>query len=139
MQLPQIDVVHAEPVERPMQVVARVFRGSRIRFGSEKEMPRLALEPWADAQLCIAVAGRGVDVIDAVPKQYLERAISHVLAHARQRSRAEKGPTALMSRAPEARCLDRHTPGFGISPPATARTNLDGRTLGLPRAKTPRL
>ena len=60
----------------------------------------------ADAQLGVAVAGGGVDVVDAVAEQHLQRAVGLVLAGPGERRRAEQRDRAQVSRASERPSLD---------------------------------
>jgi len=101
-------VVDAEPVEGPVQLVARLLLCSGIGFGSQEEASGLALQPGAYAHLRFAVAGGRVDVVDAVAKQHLEGSIGDLLADLRQSRCAEEGAAAPVSRAPEVFDGDRH-------------------------------
>ena len=75
MQLPQVDMVDAEALQGAMQLLARSIRLSLPGFGSKKEPARLALQPGGDPELRIAIAGRRINVIDAVPQKQVESAI----------------------------------------------------------------
>src|SRR5882762_293416 len=61
VQLPQVHVVDAEPVQRPMELLARAFGVAGAGLGGEEETIRLALQPRGDAKLRVAVAGGGID------------------------------------------------------------------------------
>ena len=69
--LPQVDVVRPQTVQRPKDLLAGAFLIAPIALGGEKETARLALQPGRDAKLRFAVACRGVDVVDAVAEQDL--------------------------------------------------------------------
>jgi len=88
--LDQVDVVHAQPLERTLQVVARLARRAAAGLGGEEEVLAVPRHPRSDAQLGIAVARGGIDVVDAVPQQHLQRTVGLVLARARQRGGAEQ-------------------------------------------------
>ena len=75
VQLPQVDMIDAEALQGAVQLLARGIRLSLPGFGSKKETARLALQPGGDPQLRIAVAGRGINVVDAVLQKHVERAI----------------------------------------------------------------
>jgi len=62
-------MVYAEPVQGPVQLIVRAFRVAGAGLGGEEETIRLALQPRGDAQLRVAVAGGGVDVVDTVPEE----------------------------------------------------------------------
>jgi len=89
VELPQVDVVHAESVQRAMQLLASSLGTALVGLGSEEEVVGIALEPRSDAGLGIAIAGRDVDMVDAVLEQGLERSVRVVLGHSRQRGGAE--------------------------------------------------
>ena len=77
VQLDQIDLVDAHPVERSFELgpcgVALAFAG----LGGEEHVAAVVGEPWPEPHLGFAVAGRGVDVVDAA------RAIDGSVASAR--------------------------------------------------------
>jgi hypothetical protein len=62
VQLPEVDVVDAEPVEGSVLTLTRFRLGPGIRIGRQEEATRLALEPGTDPQLGVAIAGCGVNV-----------------------------------------------------------------------------
>ena len=106
VQLDQVDMVDAEPLERPVDVLARLVRGALAGLGREEEVPPVASHPRPDAKLGVAVPRRGVDVVDAVAEQELQRAIRLRLAGAGQGGRPEQRHRALMARPSERSSLD---------------------------------
>jgi hypothetical protein len=66
VKLDQVDVVDTQPLERAMDVLARLRRASRSGFGRQEEVFAVACHPRPDAQLRVAVTRRGIDVVDAV-------------------------------------------------------------------------
>ena len=87
VQLEQVDLVDAEPLERAVDLLAggRVVR-SPVLVARKKRLG-LAPQPRREAQLRVAVARRGVDVVDAVLEQHVERAVGLALRDARARRR----------------------------------------------------
>src|SRR5439155_152857 len=64
--------------------------------------------PRPDAELGVAGPRGGVDVVDAVPEQQVERAIGVGLTGPRQRGPAEEGHRARVTGASERASLDHH-------------------------------
>src|SRR5260370_3308455 len=84
-----------------MQLVACGACSALVGLGGDEETPRLAREPRRDAQLRLAVAGSGVDVIDAVAEKNFERPVGCGLRHPGERRGAEDRPAAPVARAAE--------------------------------------
>ena len=83
VQLDEIDVIRTEPLERAADLVAGLGVRPPARFRRDEEaFAPGTLEPRRDAQLGVAVAGRGIDVIHAVTLEQLEHSIRHRLRHA---------------------------------------------------------
>ncbi len=83
MELDEIDVVGPKPLEREADLVARLRVGALARLRREEEtVAAPTLEPRRDAQLGVAVARGGVDVVHTVAVQQLEHTVRHVLRHA---------------------------------------------------------
>ena len=99
--LPQVDMVDLEPVERALDLLAGAFLVTSVTFGRQEEVVRLSFQPRRDAQLGVAVIGRGVDVIDAVAEKDFERLVGDFLRDMTQRRGAKNDPGALVSGAPE--------------------------------------
>ncbi len=72
-----------------------------VGLGRKEEAPRLALQPWRDTQLRVPVGRGGVDVVDAVAEQELERLVGDLLRDAADRRRAEDHARALVTGAAE--------------------------------------
>src|SRR5438128_1205863 len=102
-------MVDAEAVKRAVQLLTGSFRRPRPGLGGEKVTTRLALEPGSDAQLRIAVARRGVDVIDTMLCEDLERSVGDRLCNSRQGCCPKDGATALMPGPPELGVGDHRT------------------------------
>ena len=66
VELDQVDVVDAEPLERAVDVLARLARRPLAGLGRQEEVAPVTRHPRPDAQLGVAVPRGGVDVIDAV-------------------------------------------------------------------------
>ena len=106
MQLDEVDAIHAQPLERAVEILARARGGAASRLGGEEEVLAVARHPRADAKLGVAVARGGVDVVDAVPEQQLQRAVGLRLARLGERGRAEEGDRAAVPGASERSPLD---------------------------------
>ena len=98
MELDQIDVIDAQPVERAVDVFPSLGAGSRPGLGREEEVLPVTRHPRADEELGVPVPRGGVDVVDAVAQQHVERAIRVRLAGLGQRGRAEERHRALVTR-----------------------------------------
>jgi hypothetical protein len=109
VQLDQVDVVDAEPLERAADALLRALVVPVARLRRDEEAAGLALQPRRDAQLGVAVRGRGVDVVDAVREKEVERALGVVLRDAAERSGAEDRTAALVAGAAERRGDDHAT------------------------------
>jgi hypothetical protein len=79
VQLQQVDVVDAETLERASNLFARSVVVALFGLRRKEEPARVALEPRCDPQLRVAVRGGGVDVVDVVFEQDLERRIRFAL------------------------------------------------------------
>src|SRR5205085_1638339 len=110
VELTQVDVVDAEPVQRPVQLLSGGAGGALTRLGGDEETTGMAAQPGRYAQLGVAVGGGDVDVVDVVLEQRLERAIGDILRHACERRAAEDRAAAGVSGATEGERGDRHAP-----------------------------
>ena len=108
VELPEVDVVHAHSVERAMQLLACLGRAACAGLGGDEEAAGVALEPRRDAQLGVAVAGSGVDVVDAVLHQQIESAVGRRLIDAAQRRRTKKSARAVVTGTAKRDLLYRH-------------------------------
>ena len=79
VQLPQVDAVHLQAVERALQFFTRFLGAPLAGLGGDEEAVGIALEPGRDPELGVAIAGRDVDVVDVVLEQHVERAVGDVL------------------------------------------------------------
>ena len=101
------------------------WAGAGSGLGREKEILPVTGHPRTDAELGVSVPLGGVDVVDAVPQQHLERAIRFRLAGPGQRGRAEERHGALVTRPSERplldhRALSRRARDSTIAQPASA-------------------
>ena len=74
VQLEQVDAIDAEPVERAADLLARAGAVALPGLRREEEPVAVLAQPRREPQLRVAVRRSGVDVIDAVLEQQLERA-----------------------------------------------------------------
>src|SRR5215831_20566987 len=118
VQLDQIDVIDPEPLERPVDVLARLARGPRAGLRGEKEVLPMASHPRPDTQLGVSIASGGVDVIDAVAQENIQTAVGGRLIHLREGGAAEQRQTALMTGPSERPSLDQRGSSY-----AAARTS----------------
>jgi hypothetical protein len=72
VQLPQVDVVDAQPVQGPVQFLAGAGRGALVSLGGQEEPARFALQPRPDAHLRLAVGGGHVQMVHAVGEQEVQ-------------------------------------------------------------------
>ena len=80
VKLKQVHMIRLEPVQRPMDPLPGLLIRPLAGFGRQEKLFPVLLHPRADAQLRVAVAEGGVDVVDAVAQQQIERAIGLVLS-----------------------------------------------------------
>src|SRR5262249_1667413 len=95
-----------QPLERAVNVLARVLSRSRAGLRREEEVFAMARHPRTDAQLRIAVARGRVDMVHPVAQQDFERAVRVVLAGAREGGGAEERRARDMAGASERSSLD---------------------------------
>ncbi len=120
VQLDQVDVVDAEPVERAPDALLRALVVAVVRLCRDEEPAWLAPHPRCDAQLGVAVRGRSIDVVDSVSEQQVERALGVRMRDVAERSRAEDRAAALVAGDAERRGRD-HVPTLSAdsySPPS---------------------
>src|SRR5207249_11985327 len=58
VQLDEVDMVDAEPLERQLEAGARAGAGALAGLGGEEELVAARRQPWRQPQLGVAVAGR---------------------------------------------------------------------------------
>src|SRR5262249_50924955 len=108
VQLPEVDVVDAEPVEGAVQLLARGGGLPLARLGGEEELVPVLAQPGPGPELCVAVAGGDVDVVDAVLEQRLEGTVGDLLRHPREPGGSEDDTRALVAAAAEREAGNRH-------------------------------
>src|SRR5580704_7649674 len=96
-------------------MLAGLAGGAHAGLGGEEEVLPVPGHPRPDTQLGVAVARGGVDVIDPVLEQQIQRAVGLILGGARERGRAEEGGGAEMPRASERSSLDHADASFGLN------------------------
>jgi hypothetical protein len=108
VQLPQVDVVHAHPVQGPVQFLTGPGRVALVALGGQEEPSRLALQPRPDAVLGVAVDRGHVDVVDPVGEQDVQGFVRDALGGVGQRRPAEDHPAAEVAGPAELCLFDRH-------------------------------
>ena len=106
VELEQVDVIDAEPVERAANLLARACAVSLPGLRRDEEPVAVLVQPWRESQLRVAVPRSGVDVIHVVLEQQLERGIGLGLAERSERCSTEDRACALVAGAPERRFRD---------------------------------
>src|SRR5678815_1188243 len=84
VELDQIDPVRAQPFQRALDLVVGLGPSTFTGLGGEKELVAVSLDPGTKSQLCVAVACGGVDVVDPMLADQLDRLISLVLTDVAQ-------------------------------------------------------
>ena len=70
-----------------MDLIARLLVGTLAGFHRKEELIAVVGHPGPDAQLRVAIAGSGVDMIDTIRQQQLQGAVGVVLGQVAQRKR----------------------------------------------------
>ena len=99
-------MVHAEARERALELAPGRITVALACLGREEVIIAVAHQPGRDPQLGVAVAGGGVEVVDAVLAKHVENAVSRLLAHRAERRTAEDHPSAGVTGPSEPRMLD---------------------------------
>ena len=133
VQLDQVDLVDAQPLERAVDVLAGLAGRPHPGLRCDEEVLPVARHPRADAQLGVAVPRGGVDVVDAVPEQELERPIGVRLTGLGQRGSAEQGHRAPVAGPSERSSFEHGARGRMIQAAAALRQPPGVRSCG-PRA-----
>src|SRR5262249_51530645 len=115
VQLDQVDVVHAKPLERAVDVLAALLGGPRAGLRREEEILPVTRHPRCDAQLGVAVPRRRVEVVAAVRQGPPEGPAGVGLARTSQRGGAEERDAAEMAGSSEWTPLDHHWTSVGRS------------------------
>jgi hypothetical protein len=108
MQLPQVDVVDAQPVKGPVQFLAGPGRVAFVALGGQEEPARLALQPRPDAHLRLAVGRGHVQVVHPVGEQDVQGLIRDPLGDLPKSRPAEDHPAAVVAGAAELCLFDGH-------------------------------
>ena len=101
MQLIEVQRGDAQAVERAVQLLPRCLPAALGGLAGEEEVIAVASEPRPQPQFSLAIGGRYVNVIDAVPHGQLDGAVGLRLRHAPERDRAQDHDRAAMLRAPK--------------------------------------
>ena len=112
MQLDQVDAIDAEPLERALDLLLRALVVPLSRLRREEKPVRVPLQPRRDPQLGVAVRGGGIDVVEAVLEQHLERGVRLALRDGSERGGTEEQAGALVAGAPEGRFRDHSAPSL---------------------------
>ena len=106
VELDEVHVVHAETRERGLELAPGCFTVALARLGREEVVIAVADQPGCDAQLGVAVAGGGVEVVDAMLTKHFENAVSRLLASRAERGTAEYHSSTGVAGSSESRLLD---------------------------------
>src|SRR5262249_53610872 len=99
MQLNQVNCIDPQAFERAMNPVTRVLVEALAGLGSEEEILAMLCHPWANAQFGVPIAGRNVDMIDAIFEEDVEHTVRLCLGGAAERRRPKERDCAHMSGA----------------------------------------
>ena len=94
--LDELDVIGAQPGERPLQLGAGGRARALTGLGGEEDAVAVVGEPGRQPQLGVAVAGGGVDVVHPVAGDQPEGVVGPLLAHGPQGSRPEEHAGAVV-------------------------------------------
>ena len=87
-------MVHAEARERALELAPGRITVALACLGREEVIIAVAHQPGRDPKLGVAVAGGGVEVVDAMLAKHFENAVSRLLARRAERRTAEDHPSA---------------------------------------------
>ena len=107
VQLDQVDLVDAHPLERAADLVVRRRVAALGRLRCQEELRPMLAEPGRETQLRLAVARGSVDVVHPVLDEQGERLVCLTLRHFPERRSSEDDARALMAGRAE-RCLVDH-------------------------------
>ncbi len=110
MQLNQVYTVHAQTFEGAIKLLFGTLISARAGFGGQEEVVAMFFHPRPNSQLRITIARGGIDVVDPVLQQQVERAVRLLLGHATQSGRAKKGASAHMTGATKAFFVNHFLP-----------------------------
>ena len=111
VELDQVDVVDAQPLERPLELGPRRVAAALAGLGGEEELVGASRHPRRQSQLGVPVRRRHVEVVDARLQQDRQQLVGCLLAHRRERRATEDDPAALVARASESRAVDHAAQG----------------------------
>jgi hypothetical protein len=99
MELDEIDLIDPKPVKRPTDLVVGWSSKTFASFGGEKHFVAigLRLQPGAKADLGVAVAGGGIDVVDPSGFKRFHRLVRVVLRHRAKGGGTEDDARALVT------------------------------------------
>ena len=106
VQLDQVDVVDAQPLQRPLEARPGRVATPIAGLGGEEELAGVRRQPRRHPQLGIPVRCRYVQVVDACLEQDGQQRVGCLLAHRCQRRATEDYPAALVARASECGAVD---------------------------------
>src|ERR1700674_2097134 len=101
-------MVDLHPLERALQILARLSRATLPGLGGEEKPIGITLQPRRNAYLRVAVARGYVNVVDVVLEEHVERAIGDILRDAAQCGGAEDQARALVACSAKGKKRDRH-------------------------------
>ena len=123
---------YPEARQRPLEAGPGALAGALGGLGGQEEGVRMGGQPGGQAQLRVAVVGRGVEVVHPELEEDLQQLVGPLLPHAPQGGRPEDHATALVARPPEGCPLDHAadaTPG-GATPAGWGACALDAARPG---------
>src|SRR6476646_1971545 len=106
VQLDQVDVVRAQPLERLLDLRVRGVASALAGLRGQEDLVAVVLEPRREPELRIAVAGGRVDVIDPVAGDQLEGRIGLLLGDRAEGRGPEDDPRALVAGAAKGKKRD---------------------------------
>ncbi len=140
VQLDQVDVVDAHPLERPLEARPGVVRSAIAGLRRQEDLVAMLRQPRCEEILGHPVRGRGVPVVDAELEQHVEHRVGLLLRGVEQPGTTEDHPAALMSRPSELSTFDHHLdvrPTVHANREVPPRTRCRGCVSG-PHAAVPR-
>ena len=127
VELDQVDRVHLEALQRPLQLSARGVLPTLPRLGGQEEAMTVLGHPRTDAQLGLPVAGGGVEVVDPGVEEHLQHLVGPFLAQPAQGGRPEDHAGAGVAGAAEG-CSGDHAPN--LRPSSGGRRGFDSAGIG---------
>jgi len=106
VKLDQIDLVDLQAFERAANLRQRGAGGALARLGGQEERPPVALDPVAQPQLGLAVAGGCVHVVDTIAEGHVHGGVGFGLRHVGEGGRAQEEASAGVGGAAEGGVFD---------------------------------